>query len=320
MVKAKPRWFWSGVEELTQDNDETRLRLVVALLIPRKLKDEEILAHLADLRARLQGWLHQDEFGPNRGQQAAAIRTLMQSMNKLRKQLLVGNRELRARLDVDLCEGTDPPNTVIEAICEVAADIKHDLQIAGAPTHQITWASRLLECAERSMVLLQALDTNAEGETLLAATKIGFDWSQTAGDDFGLGKAERWLDSAGSVLFDTLGVLNSRSGAEEGVSLKLLVEQLCQLWERETQNPVTAHAIVKDVHTSRPVTPAGRFIVAAVEAMLPNESWFVSHPAESKRATVFLPSQRASREHQILGIMRDFVRRRGEVIEGRIAH
>jgi hypothetical protein len=64
------------------------------------------------------------------------------------------------------------------------------------------------------------------------------------------------------------------------------------------------------------VTDAGRFIAAAVDAMMPPQTWFAEHLAESARATTFLPCNRLLRESQILGIMRDFVRRRGQSAEG----
>jgi hypothetical protein len=166
------------------------------------------------------------------------------------------------------------------------------------------------------MAHLYALDTNAEGEVFLAATRTGFDLSQAAGSNFSLEKAERWLASACSVLFGTLGTLNSRGGAEERVSLKLLVEQLCELWEHETGFCVTAHGVVKHEYTGRVETKAGRFVSAAIDAMMPAESWFAEHPALSVRAMTFLPRDGLARERQVLGLMRDFVRRRESLSKG----
>jgi hypothetical protein len=310
MVHAQPRWFWTGVEALTHDNEDSQLRLVVAMLHPRRSSDEEILSRLIDLRARFPRWLHRDEFGPSRAQQAAALRTLMKPINKLRKQLLSGYGKQKRDLDALLRDRNDPANTIIEAICETAMDVERCLRMADGPKSQIAWTSKLRECAESLMAQLLALDTNAESEIFLAATRTGFDLSQAAGSNFSLEKAERWLDSACGVLFRTLGTLNSRGGAEERVSLKLLVEQLCQLWQDETQKPVAAHGTVRDVYQSRAVTDAGQFVAAAVEVMLPNESWFVERPAQSMSARTFSLSDRTARERQVLGIMRDFVLRR----------
>ena len=46
--------------------------------------------------------------------------------------------------------------------------------------------------------------------------------------------AERWLNGCWDVPLETLRTLSDRRGAQERVSLKLLVEELCNLYERET--------------------------------------------------------------------------------------
>ena len=63
--------------------------------------------------------------------------------------------------------------------------------------------------------------------------------------DFGLEDAEQWLNAYWNVVDQTLCELNEKRGAEERESLKLLVEQLCELWERETGRYVTAHGMIK---------------------------------------------------------------------------
>jgi len=144
----------------------------------------------------------------------------------------------------------------------------------------------------------QALDTNADSEIFLTAAERKFELSPTTGASFQFVDAEQWLTDYWNVLFDTLQALNERRGAEERVSLKLLVKQLCQLWEREAQSPVAAHGIVRDVYQSRAVTDAGQFVAAAVEAMLPNERWFAERPAQSMRAMTFSPSDGVARDRQ----------------------
>jgi hypothetical protein len=84
-----------------------------------------------------------------------------------------------------------------------------------------------------------------------------------------LASAEQWLNAYWNVVDKTLCELNERGGAEERVSLKLLVEQLCELWERETGRRVTAHGMSKLEYTQRTETDAGRFVTAGVEAILP---------------------------------------------------
>ena len=71
---AQPRWGWSGVSELKRPDQESHLQQLVAMLPTMKSGEAQVLAQLVELRARFHGWLHQDEFGPRRGEQAAALR------------------------------------------------------------------------------------------------------------------------------------------------------------------------------------------------------------------------------------------------------
>ena len=155
------------------------------------------------------------------------------------------------------------------------------------------------------------LTPNTDGEILLIAIRHIFDPLQTF-TPAGLADAELWLNAYWNVVDKTLCELNERGGAEERVSLKLLVEQLCEFWERETGGPVTAHGMSKLEYTQRTETAAGRFVTAAVDAMLPELFWFDEHRefSHSVRAMTFLPSRQADRARQILAIMRDFVKRR----------
>jgi hypothetical protein len=134
-------------------------------------------------------------------------------------------------------------------------------------------------CAQTLSIQIETLDDNTDGQIELSAPCRNFDRSQTvASENFGLVDAECWLIGYWNVLVETRNTLNDQRGAQERVSLKLLVEELCQLWEQETRKPVTAHGLVKDVYTSRVETDAGRFVTAAVEAMLPEPDQIDDRP------------------------------------------
>jgi hypothetical protein len=315
MGLAQPRWNWTGVEALVFDSQDSRLRDLLNMLPAKRSNDEEIEAFLVDLRARFQRWLHQDEFGPTRRQQTAGVHALMKAVQTLHRLLAKISPSLKTWFEARPRDRNDPSNTVLEALYEAASDIEHDLRKANAPDSQVSWASRLGDCVYSVMAQSQALDTNADGEIFLIATERKFESSSATGANFRFVDAERWLTDYWNVLFDTLQTLNERRGADERVSLKLLVEQLCELWEHETGFCVTAHGVANDVYTGRVETDAGRFISAAIDAMLPSESWFARRPALSVRALTFLPCNRLHRERQITGIMRDFVRRREKSAE-----
>ena len=308
--QTRPCWSWSGAEALNF-SEQNKLEPLIAILPAKQSSDEEILAFLVDLRAHFQRWLHQDELGPTRRQQTAALRALKKSLQTLRRQLAKGAPSQREQLDAILRNGHGGSSPTLERIYEAASDLGRYLRIPDSPNRKIDWTSKIKTCAETTMAQSQSLDTNTDGEILLIAIRHIFDPLQTF-TPAGLADAELWLNAYWNVVDKTLCELNERGGAEERVSLKLLVEQLCEFWERETGGPVTAHGMSKLEYTQRTETAAGRFVTAAVDAMLPELFWFDEHRefSHSVRAMTFLPSRQADRARQILAIMRDFVKRR----------
>jgi len=308
--QTKPCWSWSGAEALNF-SEQNKLEPLIAILPAKQSSDEEILAFLVDLRAHFQRWLHQDELGPTRRQQTAALRALKKSLQTLQWQLAKGAPSQREQLDAILRNGHGGSSPTLERIYEAASDLGRYLRIPDSPNRKIDWTSKIKTCAETTMAQSQSLDTNTDGEILLIAIRHSFDPLQTF-TPVGLADAELWLNAYWNVVDKTLCELNERGGAEERVSLKLLVEQLCEFWERETGGPVTAHGMSKLEYTPRTETAAGRFVTAAVDAMLPELFWFDEHRefSHSVRAMTFLPSRQADRARQILAIMRDFVKRR----------
>ena len=308
--QTKPCWSWSGAEALNF-SEQNKLEPLIAILPAKQSSDEEILAFLVDLRAHFQRWLHQDELGPTRRQQTAALRALKKSLQTLQWQLAKGAPSQREQLDAILRNGHGGSSPTLERIYEAASDLGRYLRIPDSPNRKIDWTSKIKTCADTTMAQSQSLDTNTDGEILLIAIRHIFDPLQTF-TPAGLADAELWLNAYWNVVDKTLCELNERGGAEERVSLKLLVEQLCEFWERETGGPVTAHGMSKLEYTQRTETAAGRFVTAAVDAMLPELFWFDEHRefSYSVRAMTFLPSRQADRARQILAIMRDFVKRR----------
>jgi len=320
---TQPRWGWSGASELKRPDQESHLQQLVAMLPTMKSGDAQVLAQLVELRARFHGWLHQDEFGPCRGEQTAALRAHIKFVRELCRQLRKGTSRSRDRLDAALRNSNDGLSPAVAALGEAAAGVESDLQIISATNQDIGWFSRVRSCAGTLFAQIEALDDTTDGEIALTALYRNFELSQTAAsEEFGLLDAECWLNGYWNVLVETLNRLNDQRGAQERVSLKLLVEELCNLYERETEEPAAAHGVKGDVYTACAETKSGRFVTAAVEAMLPNKSWFDQHPqfAHSVRAETFLPDEQGlrrqrARARQVLVIMKDFVARRARPVE-----
>ena len=102
--QTKPCWSWSGAEALNF-SEQNKLEPLIAILPAKQSSDEEILAFLVDLRAHFQRWLHQDELGPTRRQQTAALRALKKSLQTLQRQLAEGAPSQREQLDAILRNG-----------------------------------------------------------------------------------------------------------------------------------------------------------------------------------------------------------------------
>jgi hypothetical protein len=272
--------------------DDSRLRELVAMLPVRKSSDREILGYLVDLGARFRRWMLQDEFGPDRGEQTAALRVLMKSCRALQKHFLQRSSTFKAALDATLRARNNPNSLVLEALYEAVGDVAH---ISGKPHRDTVWITQLRDRVYELMMQSQALDTATGGELFVTAAKRKFDLSQITGLDFCLADTECWLNGYVAVVFETLNGLNTRRGPSERVSLKSLVELLCELWERETGNRVTVPAQVNDEQTYRTEIHASRFVTAAVEAMLPDKSWFDEYAdrAQRFRTEIFLPDEGA---------------------------
>lgn len=274
-----------------------------------------VVGQLANIKARVHGWLHQDEFGPSRGDQAAAVRALMLSVGALCRLLQKTAPHIRVRLDDAIQSRDDGLHTCVLAIAAAAADAEEDFERDSSSNVDINWLSRVRQGAATLLMHAEMLDGNAEGEIFETAMIRGFDLSQViTSDDFGLVQIETWLNGYANILFETLNRLNDRRGAEERVTLKLMVEELCKIYEHETGMLVAAHAMKGDEYTARVETDAGRFVTAAVEALLPDQAWSEQRAefANSSRATTFLAGHQPDRARHIVDIMKGFVARRGK--------
>jgi hypothetical protein len=90
-IKPIARPGWSGVAKLDFDLPEPELpRLVDLIPLSKKLNEtdrqsrcDRISNELIELRARFQRYLHQDEFGPRRRDQAEGLRSLLKQLDEV---------------------------------------------------------------------------------------------------------------------------------------------------------------------------------------------------------------------------------------------
>jgi hypothetical protein len=143
---VQPGWGWSGVSKLASCS-EAHFEHVVAMLPAAESSDEKIAAELVGLCAHFHGWLHQDEFGPSRGKQTAALRAHIKLVRELCRQLRKGTSLSRGRLDAALRNSNDGLSPVVAVLGDAAADVESDLQNKGASNQDIGWFSRVRSCA-----------------------------------------------------------------------------------------------------------------------------------------------------------------------------
>jgi hypothetical protein len=278
--------------------DDT-LAQILSLLPTQLLTSEEVKAHILDLGARYHRYLHQDEFGPTRAERISALRTVLGRLEQLDSQLI----ELPQHLALDLTSNSELQSWRILHCWSILRGRTVE-QIHHAATLEFSecYAQRLVDdlntlktiCAavEVAIDLIARLDTSSEGELFVDSTRTSLLIAKnTRGIDIFCVEAAP-LDHLKRQFRLTIDRLQHRHGPEKHLSLPWLVWQLCDLWTDVTGQSVTNSAFHKGRYTSCPESPAGRFVLAIVEALQPSEQWITQHlrPDAAVRARKFAAS------------------------------
>ncbi len=253
----------------------------------------QLAAALSDAGERYRRYLHQDEFGPTRAERMAALRSLLDCLDLLSSRLDGLPLHLRLRLSEQLAAERNPIEAesdnveayrndaeAVQQFAEAAVDAGHPLHAAPG-----TCDAELLDdlggAAERTQLLLSVLDTTTAGEMVIDTGAPRLELKEGAASDLvGFAVAHARIKRLRRRAELVLARLERRMGPERCESLGLLVWELCDLWHAETGQPVTSSAV--DVthynysgthHTAKPQSPAGRFVLAAVQALQPSAAW-----------------------------------------------
>jgi len=315
---AEARFGWSGVAPLPT----ARLSapdLDLEILLPgHQSPSEEIARALCDLRGRYHRYLHQDELGPTRAERMAALRSLLDQLDLLLSQLNRLPGYLRLQLSKRLA-WTDGPfegdADNFQAHCNDAEAVKLVGEAAidytsipsAAPAGDARQMNDLCGAAQKTVELLSVLDTTTEGALVLDSQLPPVEIAENGDSDVvGFAIACARIERLRWRVKEILASLERRKGAERSESLRWLVWQLCELYKRETGKPVTNSAMSKDQYQSEPQSPAGRFVLAAVVALQPSETWMQEHSlwVRGKRARVL---HKGGRKSAVYFAMRDYV-------------
>ena len=102
---------WSGVDHLAVSRDLGDTSRLIELLPKRKSADLELKEQLLYLGAQFPRYLHQDEFGPTRPDQAVGLKSFLEtvrnyksspdfpSLHKCVRQIVAGNMRSRPRFN-----------------------------------------------------------------------------------------------------------------------------------------------------------------------------------------------------------------------------
>jgi hypothetical protein len=165
-------------------------------------------------------------------------------------------------------------------------------------------AADLNAAAEYAAQLLSALDTTTSGAMVdeLNLPPLNVTWDEERNFAIVRARIERLLQRIELALAR----LKGRGGPEQAVSSRWLVWSLCDLYHRETGKPVTSSAVEDYRYTAIPQSPAGRFVLACVEALRPPPSWLKDpdHQAPLRQARIL---DTAPLERAVYFAMRDYV-------------
>jgi hypothetical protein len=321
---AAPRWGWSGDAPLiTPEFTQAAVEKIRALL-PPKISMKRILAELRGLGARYHRHLHQDEFGPPRAERMAALRELISQFQLVLSPLAELPLDLRLLLNNELVQlapcgvvsNTDTDdfaaqNNDEEALQQLAeASLVYARMRADAVSgDKIEMMARLANAATGASACFAALDSTTAG-TLI--------------DGFPLPPLE--LDGNEPVVFNTVharvrrltGQLESallrlerQHGPERALSLRLLVWDLCNLYERETGQRVTNSAVVDYAYTGEPQSTAGRFVLTCIEALRPTAASLME-PDHSAGQRIARALDKGTLKRRVYFAIREFVANRSD--------
>src|SRR5207253_4743911 len=188
-------------------------------------------------------YLHQDEFGPTRAERMSALRA-MQTCVELLDSLIVN---LPQHLALELTT-TEPDQSLSFRILRSWTILRGWTmeQIHQAASTELAWRHSLHSAddlhmleeictrADAAIEVVSFLDTGSEGELFDDAVRTGL---LVKNNVFSVIDAP--LSALKAQVDLTLDRLRKQGGPERQVSLSWLVEEACDLWTRETGQPVT---------------------------------------------------------------------------------
>jgi hypothetical protein len=280
---------WSGCAPL-----EANLTLAdghkLSDLLPNRRSDNQYLCiRFCKAAARFQRYLRQDDFGPTRADQIAALNLNLKDIGHL-EELLRSISPIQAGL---LCSRLDEElrplvnltwDRIFDAIHDTSDYLGHLDPVLVDPFLELADASnRFVDFPAR-------IDTNTAAR--LVDEQGNFEL-HLPDRPLAIADVLDWIGRFRDIHEAQRIHCRSRKGFEKSDALYFLVWELARIWSYETGEAVTHYAWKHDVHTGRPETAAGTFILTAVEMMLPPAEIFPKDFLDSlnRRPRIFADSR-----------------------------
>jgi hypothetical protein len=283
---ARPRWGWSGAAPRTAAQLSASDIDLETLLPDHQSPIEQIALALCDLGSRYHRYLHQVELGPTRAERIAALRSLLDQLDLLLSQLnglperlrlqiskQLGCNPIPAERDIDIFQTHCNDEEAVRQVRDAAVGDWSTLHVAFA-TGDAELIDDLRGAADRTEELLSTLDTTAAAAVAIDAKLPLLEIAEGDQSDIvGFAMVCARIERLRWRVEQTVDGLERQGGPGRFESLQWLVWELCELYRRETRRPVTNSAMSGGKYSSKPQSPAGRFVLAAVKALQPPEAW-----------------------------------------------
>lgn len=247
---------WNGTAPLESELSRDILPSLLTMLPSRKSSDDELWAQLQLIAGRFLRRLSQDEFGPRRTHQIDMLKLQLMQFDELKKLL----SKYPDTQFLEFCSDLHPMLSTKPRIdSDTLMDAMHDT--AGPDQANL---------AQICVFLAQASDTNTSSrvaEEEAYNPRLPFHLPPL--NEFVPKTLSSWIDIISSGRQQMLTELQEKGGPAPRETLMFVIHDLARIWIEETGNAVTYFPTEKAKYTGRCESPSGKFILAAIQAMLP---------------------------------------------------
>jgi hypothetical protein len=280
---------WSGCAPLEADLAVADIDKLIGLLPNRRSSNHYLGLRFSKAGARFKRYLRQDDFGPTRADQIAALTLNLRNIGLiiefLRSLLPFQAGLLCARLDEELRPLVNLTwGQIFDAIHDISDYLGHLDPVLVDPFLE------LADACNRFVDFPARIDTNTAAR--LVDEQGNFEL-HLPGRPLSIADVLDWIDRFRDIHEAQRIHCRSRKGFEKSDALYFLVWELARIWSYETGEAVTHYSRKHGAYTGRPETASGIFILGAAETMLPPAEDFPKEFVKGlgKRPRIFADSR-----------------------------